>query len=402
MGHEGIDMAAVAAIAACVALYGAISGRLTRWNITAPMVFVGLGLSMANGPTGFLELRVGAPGVATIAELTLAVVLFGDAAAVDVRQLRRDTVLPLRLLLIGLPLTILLGTVGAYLLLPGLSWWVCAVVGASVAPTDAALGAAIVNDERVPARIRRVLNVESGLNDGIATPLVTFFIAAAVAGTALEQRAENGAIGALLLGAVGGIAIGLVGRWLLDRTLHRGFGQASQRSLAVLALALLSYSLMVTVGGNGFVAAFMAGLAFGSVSRSANDPSLTFTHQSASVLSMVVWFLFGALMVPLVGDAGWREWLVALTALTVVRMVPVALATLGARLDRPTVGVIGWFGPRGLASVVFALLAIEALDTATGRQVAMVITATVLLSVVLHGVTAAPVAARYAARRTSR
>jgi len=394
--EHGLNLAVVVAIASGLVLWSVVAERLERWNITAPIVFVAVGLLLANGPTRLVDVRLGGPGIAELAEITLAVVLFGDAARVSLADVRHDLGLPSRLLFIGLPLTMLLGTVAARLLFPSLSWW-GAVIGAAVAPTDAALGAAIVNDERVPARIRRVLNVDSGLNDGIVTPFVKFFIVAAVIGTSLETESEGGALAELAIGVAGGAAIGVLGGWLMSRARAAGIGAKSYRKVGVTALAILSYAALVEIGGNGFVAAFVAGLAYGAVTTDERDESLEFTHQSAELMSVIVWFFFGAVMVPTLQDASWQEVLFAVGALTVVRMVPVAVALLGTGFYAATVGVLGWFGPRGLASVVFALLALEGLEPADAQRAVTIITATVLMSVVAHGVSAGPIAARYGA-----
>jgi NhaP-type Na+/H+ or K+/H+ antiporter len=393
-----LNLGVVIAVAAALVLWTMVAERFERWNISAPMLFVAAGLLLANWPLDLVDVHLGSSMGRELAELTLAVVLFGDAARVRLRELEADAVLPSRLLLIGLPLTIALGTLVAHLLLPGLSWWVCAVIGAAVAPTDAALGAPIIDDVRVPSRIRRVLNVESGLNDGIATPFVNIFLVAAVAGTALETESDVHAFIELGLGVVFGVLIGAGGGWLIGRARASGWGGQEYRHVGVAALALLSYAVAVHSSGNGFVAAFVAGLAYGAVTKKEDRAeSLTFTHDSAELLSLVVWFLFGAVMVPLLTDIGWRELVFAGLALTVVRMAPVALALIGSRLDRSTVLVIGWFGPRGLASVVFALLAVDGLFPAEGERVLLVITTTVVASVVLHGLSAAPVAGRYGA-----
>jgi NhaP-type Na+/H+ or K+/H+ antiporter len=389
------------AIGVALVVWSLVAERLERWNFTSPMWFVLAGLLVAHGPLAMIEVRLGAEGVRTIAELALAVVLFGDAARVNVRELEADALLPTRLLVGGLPITIALGTVTAKLLLPSLSWWVCAVIGAAVAPTDAALGAAIIEDERVPERIRRVLNVESGLNDGIATPFVNFFLVAAVVGTSLETESEAGAIEGLLKGLAGGVIIGAAGALLLALSRRHGWGGHAYRHLAVTALALLSYGATVVVHGNGFVAAFVAGLAYGAFTKDALEESLEFTHGVAQLGSMVVWFLFGAVMLPALRHATWREFVFAALALTVVRMAPVALVLFGTGFDRATVGVIGWFGPRGLASVVFALLAEESLFEADATRVVAAISATVAMSVVLHGVTAAPIGRRYGATHST-
>ena len=395
--EHGLNLAVLVVVAATFLVWSLIVARVERWNLTAPMFFVIVGFSLMHWPFHVEALHLGSTAIREVAEITLAVVLFGDAARVSVSELRHDAAVPTRLLTIGLPLSMVLGTVLAHLLLPGVGWWVCAVVGAAVAPTDAALGAAIVDDERVPERIRRILNVESGLNDGIATPFVKFFLVAAVVGTSLETSSSGRAVVELVVGAVGGVLIGAAGGWLLVRARAAGWTTASTTALGVTALALVAYAACIEAGGNGFVAAFVAGLAYGTVTRHADEAALEFTHESGQLLSMVVWFLFGAVMLPALAEATWHDIAFALAALTVARMVPVALALLGTGFDRATIVVLGWFGPRGLASVVFALLAYESLAPGDGLRVVTVITATVLFSVVLHGASAAPVGKRYGA-----
>jgi NhaP-type Na+/H+ or K+/H+ antiporter len=397
----GFGLGALSALTLAMVVWTLIAGRMERWNISAPMWFVAVGWLVTNGPGHLVSLSLHSEAIKLIAEFALAVVLFGDAARVKLRDLGHDAGLPSRLLLGGLPLTIALGTVAAHLLLPSLSWWVCAVIGAAVAPTDAALGAAIIDDERVPERIRRVLNVESGLNDGIATPFVKFFLVAAAVGTSLEQGSERHAIGALLLGVAGGIVIGGVGGALMEQARRHGWSSSAARPVGVLALAVLSYAAVVKLDGNGFVAAFIAGLAYGATTSAADDEPLQLTHQTGGYLASVVWFIFGAVMLPQLHYLTWRDVIFAIAALTVVRMLPVALSLIGAGFDRSTIAVIGWFGPRGLASVVFALMAVEALEGPIAQRVDVAITATVTLSVLLHGMSAAPIAARYAASHPS-
>jgi len=393
---HGIDLAVVAALAGGLALWSLAAERLNRWNITAPMVFVAGGFLLSEGRLGAVDVGIGGEGVRGIAEIALAVVLFGDAASINLSELRRDEALPGRLLLIGLPITIALGTLAARVLFPDLSWWVCAVIGAAVAPTDAALSAAIIEDERVPERVRTVLNVESGLNDGIATPFVNFFVVAAVVGTAFDEGSRAHALVDLGVGVALGLAIGLAGGWLSALARTKGWTLEHQREVGVAALSVLAYALTVEVGANGFVAAFVAGLGYAATAGVEREESLEFTHDSAKLLSLVVWFLFGAVMLPALDDVTWRHVLFALLALTIVRMAPVALSLVGAKCDPATIAVYGWFGPRGLASVVFALLAFGELPPDDGAPVLIAITMTVALSVLLHGVSAAPIATRYA------
>ncbi len=380
-------------------LWSLLSGRLERVNVSAPMAFVVLGLVSAHGPLSVIEIQVTSTTVRNIAEITLAIVLFVDASRVNVRTLHHDTALPVRLLAVGLPLTIVAGFLVAVGLYRGTGLWVLAVIAAAVAPTDAALGAPIMQDRRVPSRIRRVLNVESGLNDGVATPFVGIFIAGAAASEAVHG---SGGVGAavvdLLAGAGVGVGIGFVAATLMRVAAERGYSASAYRPLTALAVALLAYAGAVQVGANGFIAAFVAGLAFGSVLPPDLQPTTAFTNVVGEVLSLLIWFLVGATMlVPAFHEARWQDVVFAVLALTVVRMVPVAIACTGLGLDRRTVAFIGWFGPRGLASVIFALLALDTLATADGHRVLAAVTIVVLVSVVAHGITASPFAARYGA-----
>ncbi|MFN8019261.1 MAG: cation:proton antiporter [Acidimicrobiales bacterium] len=400
-------MVLAAIVAACFVAWGLLGGRLARANISGPMAFVAAGVVVGLLPDGIVQVSVHSESLKLLAEVALAVVLFGDAAGVPLRTLEHDAGVPARLLLIGLPLTMAAGTLAAHLLLPGLSWWVCGVIGTAVSPTDAALGAAIVEDRRVPSRVRRILNVESGLNDGIATPFVTMCIVGAVAGTALEISSDGRALVDLAGGVLLGAAIGVVAGKLVGLALRHRLVDRAMLPVGIAAASLFAYFATVAIGANGFVAAFVAGLAFGAsrprlapaadAEAEADEDDLHFAHRSGELLALTVWFLFGALATSPLRDVTWREAVFAVLALTVVRMVPVAISLVGARFDRSTVAIIGWFGPRGLASVVFGILAFDALPQSDSSRVLTAIGATVLLSVVAHGMSAAPLAARFGA-----
>ncbi len=396
--NHGLDTAVLAVAAGCVILWSLASARLERLFVTAPIAFLVMGLVVTHGPLAFIHFNPHSSTVRSLAEVTLAVVLFTDASRVNVHELRRDVGLPVRLLAVGLPLTIGFGTAVAFGIVPGVSLWVAATIGAIVAPTDAALGATIMEDTRIPNRVRRLLNVESGLNDGIATPFVNLFLAGAVTTEMIHSTSVPGAAADLLIGAGVGAGVGLVGGWLLARANASGWSDAGFRTLTALGLALLAYSAAIEVHGNGFVSAFTAGMAFGSLVRRDLDDLVDFAEEVGGLLSLTVWLIFGAAMVvPGLEHATWPDYLFAVLALTVVRMVPVALALLWSGLDRFTVGFIGWFGPRGLASVVFGLIAYDTLDPADAGRVLSVVTATITLSVLAHGLSASPLAARYAA-----
>jgi sodium/hydrogen antiporter len=395
MGGAG----AASLVLATVFLWGVFSARAQRSDLSAPIVFVAAGLLYAEG-LDVLELSVGQEGVRLLAEVTLVWVLFGDAAGVRPRGLRSDLGTYARLLGVGLPLTIGLGLLLAVLLL-GMDGWTALLLGAALAPTDAALGSAVVADPVVPGRIRRVLNVESGLNDGIVTPVVLVALAGAAAehdhgGTGGSAALE--AVVQLVVGVVVGVAIGAAGGWLVRWARGRNWISEEFAGPAVLALALLAYTASVSLDANGFIAAFLGGIAFGHFAGRGRPAEIFFVEQTAGLASLLVWLLVGALAVPLMLDhLDWRILLYAIASLTLLRMVPVALMLVGTGFDRTTVLFMGWFGPRGLASVVFALLAIEELGDAADAPIAVIVTA-VLMSVVAHGLSAGPLSTRFGPR----
>jgi sodium/hydrogen antiporter len=392
-----LNATTISVIAACFVVWGLVSARLERWQITAPIVFVLFGVMLTHGPFAAIHLDVHSSTIRSVAEIALALVLFADASRVNARKLAADVSIPARLLGIGLPLTIGAGAAIAAALFSSAGIWVAALVGAIVAPTDAALGSAVLADERVPAAVRRVLNVESGLNDGIATPFINLFLAGALAAESISAGGVGKAAVDLIGGAALGAAVGLVGALLLGLANRTGWSAPGFRHLVVLAIAVLAYGLALVAHTNGFVAAFAGGLAFGTAFPNTEDV-LVLTEEGGTLLSLLVWFSFGAVMlVPGLQAATWRDVLFGVLALTIVRMGAVALALAGMGLDRGTVAFIGWFGPRGLASVVFGLIAVDSLDPSQSRVVLGAVVVTVALSVLAHGLTASPLGRRYGA-----
>jgi sodium/hydrogen antiporter len=395
--EHGLDTEVIVAFTLTVVAWSMISARLERVSLTPAIVFVVVGMLVANPPLSLVELTPGTEAVRVLAEITLAVVLFTDAARIDLRTLRSGAGVPIRLLGVGLPLTVAAGVVVGLAVFDGMGIWVCAVIAAAVAPTDAALGAPIMGDERIPGSVRQTLNVESGLNDGLITPLVTFVIAGAVA--EFGNRPElsiPGAAADLVIGAAVGVVVGVASGLALAFAQRRSWMVAGAAPLYTLALSLLSYSVAVQFDANGFVAAFVAGLAFGSAYRRVAEV-LEFAAEAGEMLASGVWFVFGVVSLSVLGDATWQVAVFAVLALTVARLVPVGVALLGSGLDRWTVAFIGWFGPRGLASVVFGLIAYDALVGEPAQETVLAaVVATVLLSVVAHGLTARPLAGRYA------
>lgn len=395
----------IAVLALLVLGWAAVSGALARHDITGPFVFAVSGYLLANPDWGPLTVDVDATAVHIVAEVTLALVLFSDAVRVNLAELRRDLSIPVRLLAIGLVLSVVLGSLLAGWMLVGLPWALAGFVGAALAPTDAALSVEVINDERVPLRVRRALNVESGLNDGIATPIVVFMLAVAASQLGVVSKSLSIEIGAALRalggGIVTGIGFGIGGALVISIAARHGWMLDSARRLATLAVATAAFVVALAFDANGFLAAFVAGIAFGAMLDEQvvdRETAIELPSLGGELLGLIVWFVFGATLVPLaIDDLDGRAVVYAVASLTVIRMVPVALSLVRSGLDRPSVVFIGWFGPRGLASVVFALLAIEELGayaTEVRRAVATV-TWTVLMSVVLHGISARPGGRRY-------
>lgn len=380
--------------------FALISRRLSRMLLTAPLVFVFVGsvIGLTLDPVG----EQGVLSIKLIAEITLVLILFHDAATVRPRDIGADKGAISRLLLIGFPLTVLLGWGVALALFPELSPAFALLLAAALAPTDAGLGAPTVLNPVVPVRVRRLLNVESGLNDGLATPVVLFAVAAVAGSEGLQDETPLiDAVLELVVGVAVGAVMGGVGGLLLGWSARRRYSSVGNRALAVLMIPLLAYGMAAVIDGNGFVAAFISGTAFAGAARRVDkeQDALELTEQLANPMGYAVWLTFGIAAVPLVWDAaGWRELTFAFLALTVLRMLPVALALLGTRLRLPSVAFVGWFGPRGLASIVFALIALETLEENTSLQIVLVtISLTVVLSVIAHGLSAEPLARRYGA-----
>ncbi|RMH15356.1 MAG: sodium:proton antiporter [Acidobacteria bacterium] len=399
-----MDELGFAVVALAILAFGLVSARAQRGLLTPPMAFVLFGFAVGPGGFDLLHLEVDGAAVHLLAEITLVLVLFADATRIDVKLLRREHDLPLRLLAVGMPLTIVAGTAAGLVFLPGLSFWEAALLAAILAPTDAALGQAVVANDKVPARIRQALNVESGLNDGIALPvvLVLFSVACASAGQESIPYWLGFAALQLTVGPLAGVLVGLAGGRLVDAASSRGWMTETFQELAAIALALLAFATAELAHGNGFIAAFCAGLVLGNTARAVCTLE-RFADAEGQLLTLLVFLIFGADLVPqALAHANWPTVAYAVVILTAARMVPVALSLLGKGLQPATVLFLGWFGPRGLASILFALLVIEAPGGAQHEALIPIVMLTVLISVLAHGITASPLAERYARRLAGR
>jgi NhaP-type Na+/H+ or K+/H+ antiporter len=391
-GNVGWELAIAGLVLMVVA---AVSRRLSNTPVTPAMLVVAVGVLA--GPLVLDEVNA-APNsslVRTLAEATLAVVLFSDASRIDLPALRRDAAIPIRLLGLGLPLTIAAGALAAAALFPALSLTELLVLAVVLAPTDAGLGSAVVTDERLPQRLRQSLNVESGLNDGICVPILLVVLATASGplGSAEPGRLLAEEIG---YGALAGITAGVLGGALLVLARRRHLIDVEWLQILPVAAATAAFGLALVLGGSGFIAAFVAGLAFGLVAREQTERAMVFTEEAGALLDAVTFLVFGAVLLgPALEVVTWQLALYALLSLTIVRMIPVALALLGSGARAPTVAFMGWFGPRGLASIVFAVV-VEDSSQVHAPTVLAAAYLTVGASVLLHGLSAAPLVERYA------
>ncbi len=389
----------LASLAAIVIGYAALSRWLARTVLTSAIVFVTLGFLLGDHLIGAVELTETSETIKLLAEVTLALVLFLDASRIDLTLLRREYAVPVRLLVIGLPLTIVAGALLALPLLGALTMLEVIVLAVVLAPTDAALGQAVVSDRRVPSRIRQGLNVESGLNDGICVPLL--LIALAVAETdAQTTRSVRGAFQVVLeqigYGMLGGALAALVGALALNQALRRGLIEPGWLPVIPAATAALAYGLASPLGGSGFIAAFVAGLVFGGLRDRSTGEVSSFVDQLGNLFAVVTFIMFGAVILwPTLEALTWEIALYAVLSLTVVRMLPVVIAMFGTNARPPTLAFLGWFGPRGLATIVFALIVLD--DSALPGESIIVTTAfaTVALSVFAHGLTSLLLTNRY-------
>ena len=363
------------------------------------MTFVAAGIILGPEYLNVLDLDIDEGAVRVLAEATLVLVLFTDAIRIDLGRLRHQIELPARLLAVGLPLTVAAGTGAALLLFPAFGIFEAALLAAILAPTDAALGQAVVSNPRVPIRIRQALNVESGLNDGLMLPAITILLALAAAETNIETPSywATFALEQVGYGILVGAAAGTIGGRLLDWFADRDYIEGGFRQLATLAIGVIAFAAAESIGGNGFVSAFIAGLAFGAAAREHCNGAYDFAEDEGQLLALLTFLFFGvALAGPALNDLTPRIAIYAVLSLTVVRILPVALAMIATGLRPPTLGYLGWFGPRGLASILFALFVLEDADLPIADDLLLTVTWTVLLSVLLHGATSVPLANRYA------
>lgn len=391
----------IALTAVLILGFGLFSKACEKSIVSAPMVFVTIGILGSFVGSEDLSSGVNAPWVKLIAEITLVLVLFVDASTLDLKALMKDRRLPMRLLFIGLPITMVMGILLAVPLFPGQDIWLLGLMALILSPTDAALGLAVVTSDVVPVRIRQTINVESGLNDGIALPPILVCLAVLGGDSAGQSGFSYWSLFTLkqfIYGPLIGGLVGWIGGRLVERASNRGWMNHTFQRLAAISIAVLAFYLAEQVHGNGFIAAFFAGMLLGTTTSEIRERIHEFGEAESQALILFIFLLLGLILVP----ASLPYWDFAaigysLLSLTVIRMLPVAIALIGSGLSKQTVWFIGWFGPRGIASVLYLLMVIIEIGPKGHERMVAVITLTVLMSIFAHGITAVPFSRMFAA-----
>jgi NhaP-type Na+/H+ or K+/H+ antiporter len=388
----------LAAFAFC---YSVIASRLERTPISGAVVYLFAGLVCGPYCLKLIQLDVDGEAIKRLAEFTLALVLFTDSANSNLGVLRRVKGIPVRLLLVGLPLTIAAGFGFGCLIFDELTFLEIALLATMLAPTDAALGQAVVTNESVPASVRESLNVESGLNDGICVPVLLIFLALAsgdASGNETASLVVRLPLQAIGIGAAIGIGFAVVGSLVIKQCGAHGWISEAWREIPVVALAMLCFSLAQWLGGSGFIACFAGGMVFGGMTRNheVKEKVLNGAEGLGNALSMLTWFTFGAVFFGAsLQHLDWKVLVYAIASLTVIRMLPVFLCLIGVSLRFDSKLFLGWFGPRGLASIVFVVMA--AAEQLPGNDtLRAVVAGTVALSIIAHGLSAVPFSNLYA------
>lgn len=393
-----MELTTIAVVSGLLFAFSLISRRVDGSVITAPLAFAAAGFVGSASYLDLIAINVEHQSIHLVAEVTLILVLFSDAARINLRNLRREHNLPVRMLGFGLPLTILTGTAFAAWMFPSFRIWEAALLAALLAPTDAALGQVVVSAQSIPLRIRQAINIESGLNDGIALPAVLML---ATFSSLMMMDTDTGrwiqfAMLQVTLGPLTGVLVGHIGARLLDGAAARGWSSTPFEGIGTLSLAILSFILAEQIGGNGFISAFVAGAAFGHGLKVRSAFLFEFMDSQGQLLMLISFLAFGATLLP-EGLHGitFTEIAYATLSLTIIRMLPIALSLLGSGIRWPSYLFLGWFGPRGIASILFLLLILEQEDIPHRSQIFSITVLTVAMSIVLHGISAAPLSRWY-------
>ena len=379
-------------VALMILLYGLFSKKFALHNISGPMIFLFTGIILSPLVLDVSDLTVDADIIKNIAEIALIIVLFTDSASINLKTSKNKWKISRRLLLIGLPLTIVLSTYAGTLFFPNEALINLFLMALILAPTDAALGKAVVTDTKVPEEIRSNINVESGLNDGIVFPLIITAIELIVSKEDINSNHTwmMFLLEQISLGFFFGALSGFLGAKLLTFALKHGWIEDTYRNLTPISLAILSFYLAEYFGGNGFIAAFMSGMFFGNFSNLIDSRSEVFLESEGEVLILISFTIFGLTFIPeTITYWNWTVLLYAICSLTIFRMLPVALSLSGLNLSLASKAFIGWFGPRGIASILYIMIVAHKIENIKGHETLYsVITLTIFLSIILHGLSA--------------
>lgn len=371
-------------------LFATISKKMDSTLISGPMLFITVGLILGPSGVNFLKVSESDEMLKILAEYTLALLLFSDATLVKTDVLKKNINIPKRLLLGGLPLTILLGIGAALLLFPEFSVIEAALLAIILAPTDAALGKAVVSNPKVPARIRESLNFESGMNDGICVPLLLVCIALISTEHTGEVSLLVFLVKAIGIGAAVGLGITYLTIKIIKHTGPKNWISSSWQKMIVIVMAIAIFSLSEAFHGSGFVGCFIGGILFGILARKEKESFVIAAEGYGELLAMLTWTYFGAVSIStLFTDFNPLYLLYGVLSLTLIRMLPAMIVLKGTDLNTKEKMFIGWFGPRGLASIVFAVI-LMGQSLPHMKVILLTITCTILLSVLAHGVSANP------------
>ncbi|MEP4196913.1 MAG: cation:proton antiporter [Aliishimia sp.] len=390
--HGSLDLVLIGVLA-CIFAYSLLTNAIAKTIVTLPIIFMSVGYLVSHPLEMVAQPDVLDASKRLIAEITLVLVLFSDASHVRLSALRKNLGLPIRMLVVGLPLTMGLGVIIVYLINPESGLAMALLTAAVLTPTDAALGQTVVSSPDVPDKLSQTINVESGLNDGLVLPFVLFgaILASAGMGDAHTEGLATSAIVQIILGPLVGITFGWIFAKAMDAAQDRDLMAEAAGGVAFLSIAFAAFIAAEIVGGNGFIAAFVAGMVFGNTFKNEIHFISEFMEGVGQLLTMLAFLMFGALMLPdALAHISWKPVLLALLFLTVIRMLPIWVSLLGTDLDLREKLFLGWFGPRGLASILFTMIMIDEFDFPGEQELLACVSMTVFLSIILHGVSAAP------------
>ena len=394
--HEHLTILGIALV---VLGYGFFSKALNRVNISGPMVFTAIGILLSPLILGGKPINPNGEAVQIVAEVALITILFSDAVFINLKHLlsHENWRIPTRLLFVSLPISIILAYFTAKLFFPNEDNLYLLLLALFLAPTDAALGKAVVSDKRIPERVRNAINVESGLNDGIVFPIL-LTVLALISGSGEGDGWLVYVLKQIFIGAVAGSFIGYIGAKITQKAIEKGYMEHQYRNLTPIALAIFAYYMAEFVHGNGYISAFFTGLLYGNIAPNLRKSVEEFAESEGEFLVMISFLIFGLVFVPdMVEYLNFNVIIYALISLTLIRMIPIVIGMGRLNVDMPTRFFISWFGPRGIASILYIIVAVHKLGSIQGHEeIFATASLTILLSIILHGISAQPLAKIFA------